>query len=414
MPTPREFRYWEQLERPAARWARRVGRVLLGYDPAPAPEIVETVGQMYYDADPLAEAFVDEVYLKRGAREGRAMLDAALAAGVASVPDAPESLKALFADLEEDPAWVDPPLVELGARVFRRWGTHVFRFAGAVTLEAYTENSVAKPLVLSGGYVGNSTRHRFLETASFWVDVSEPGNLAPGAVGRATALRVRIMHVFVRRRLMKHPEWDLQGWGVPISQADALLTLMGGSVAPAVALRAMGYRTSEREIEGLLMFWRYVGHLMGVRPRWYPASVKEGVQLGFMAAVKSVHGAGDDGRKLCVSFAEAFDPAHREEPAQTWADRLLDEVEHRVHRGYTQFFLPPWTHKRQGLPQAGLWTLVPAAWFPFNFAAETLRRHIPALEGVADRSGRRRRERWMARHMKHRRAEFKPPEAFSR
>jgi len=75
-----------------------------------------------------------------------------------------------------------------------------------------------------------------------------------------------MMHVFVRQRLLAHPEWDLDAWGVPISQADALLTLLGGSVAPGLALRAMGYRPSAEDIEDAMLFWRYVGHLMGVRP----------------------------------------------------------------------------------------------------------------------------------------------------
>src|SRR5690606_8924233 len=124
----------------------------------------------------------------------------------------------------------------------------------AITLMAYAENSVAKPLALTGAYAGASTKHRFLETAAFWVDISEPGGTAQGARGRAAALRVRVMHVFVRKKLLSHPEWDLTAWGAPINQADALLTLMGGSVAPGLALKAVGYRTSRREIEALMHF----------------------------------------------------------------------------------------------------------------------------------------------------------------
>ena len=86
------------------------------------------------------------------------MLDQAIAHGVASVPNAPASLLALFEDIERDPEWLDPERIELGARVFRRYGTAVFRFAGAITLEGYSESSVAKPLVLTGAYAGGSTK----------------------------------------------------------------------------------------------------------------------------------------------------------------------------------------------------------------------------------------------------------------
>lgn len=417
---PAEFRYHDRLDRRWPRLVRRASRAVLGFDPAPPDDVVRTFAAMYYDADPLAEAFVEEVYLRHGMAAGRAMLEQALAGGVASVPDPPPSLVALFADLERDPPWVDPARVERGARAFRRFGPAVFRFAGTITLAAYTESSVAKPLALTGAYAGGSTRHRFLETAAFWIAVSEPGGLAAGAPGRASALRVRIMHVFVRRRLLDHPEWDRAAWGVPISQADALLTLMGGSVAPGLGLRAMGFRPSTDDIEAMMHFWRYVGHLMGVRPRWYPTTVREGLQLAFVAALKGAGTAGEDGVRLCQSYARAFEPAGNGGPARGRARRasalarLRAEASHRVHLGYTRFFLPPSVHRHNRLPAAGPWALVPLAAFPLVFTAETLRRAIPALEVVADRVARWRRDRWLAHHTGGRRAEYRPVEQFTR
>jgi len=407
---PTEFRYWERINEPWVRRLRTLSRRTTGFDPAPSEEVVRTFASMYYDADPLAEAFVDEVYLGRSMEEGRAMIDRALVGGVDSVPDAPASLTALFADIEDDPSWVDHGEVELGARAFRRYGTAVFRFAGAVTLAAYAESSVAKPLILSGAYTGESTRHRFLETASFWIDVSEPGGMAPGAPGRAAALRVRMMHVFVRRRLLAHPEWDLEAWGVPISQADALLTLMGGSVAPGLAMQAMGYRPTSSEIRAMMHFWRYVGHVMGVRPRWYPRDIREAIQLAFVTHLKGAHRAGEDGRRLCQSYVEAFSPG----PSTNVFSALLEEWEHRVHLGYTRFFLPAPLYRSFGLPPAGLFALHPLAQLPFIFTAETLRRHIPGLDDVADRVARAARRRWLDRHLGERRASFVPARNFTR
>ncbi|MCE9578294.1 MAG: DUF2236 domain-containing protein [Deltaproteobacteria bacterium] len=407
---PDEFRYWSQRDRPWVKAARAIGRRVLGFDLAPPDDVVAAFAAMYYDADPLAEAFVDEVYLGRSPAIGRAMLDQALAGGVASVPDAPRSLIELFADLERDPAWVDRAQVDRGAQVFRRYGPDVFTFAGAVTLEAYVESSVAKPLALTGAYAGSSTKKRFLETAAFWIAVSEPGGLDAGAPGRASALRVRIMHVFVRRRLLAHPEWNLAAWGVPISQADALLTLMGGSFAPGLAMRAMGYRPSRADIEAMMHFWRYVGHLMGVRPRWYPASMREAMQLAFVTLVKGAHQAGDDGVQLCQSYARAFAP----DPAAPLARRVIDGWHHRMHLGTTRFFLRRSTYRRNRLPSAGPWALAPLVRFPYIFAAETLRRNVPGLGEVADRVARRRRDRWFARHMGGRKAEYRAAESFTR
>jgi len=397
---PTDFRYWDRL--PAHGWIRSLTRAALGFDPAPPEEVVNDFAAMYFDADPLAEAFVREVYLERGAREGRAMLEDALRTG--APPDAPASLRALFADIDVDPPWLDWDRVERGARVFRRWGTSVFRFAGTVTLAAYAESSVAKPLVLTGAYLDGSTKRRFLETAAFWIAVSEPGGLRPGGAGRASAMRVRMMHVFVRERLLSHPDWDLEAWGVPISQADALLTLMGGSVAPGIALHLMGYRTSRAEIEDAMCFWRYVGHLMGVRPRWYPSTVEEALQLAFVTQVKSARRAGEDGVRLCQSYADAFAP---EEDLSLGA-RVRAALSHGVHRGFTRAFLPPAIYAANRLPPAGPWALLPLACFPFFFGAETVRRAVPAADALADRAARWRRRRWLARHSGGRAPEYAP------
>lgn len=407
---PLEFRYRANLERAHVRRLRRLWTRLFGFDPAPPDDVVATFSSMYYDADPLAEAFVDEVYLGRGIAAGRAMLDQALAGGVDAVIDPPGSLRALLGDIEADPEWLEPALVTRGARAFRRYGVDVFRFAGAITLEAYSENSVAKPLALTGVYAGGSTKRRFLETAAFWIDVSEPGALGPGGQGRHTAMRVRIMHVFVRRQLSAHPEWDRRAWGVPISQADATLTLMGGSLAPGVALHLLGYRTSRRDIEAMMHFWRYVGHLMGVRPRFYPQTIRAGLQLGFLALTKASHRAGDDGRRLCQSYVDAFRP----EPDEPLSRRLRGALEHRMHRATTRLFMTPWGYRKNRLPPIGAWALVPLILAPPRFVAETLRRRSDALEDILDRLARAHRQRWLDYHLGERSAEYQPVQAFTR
>jgi hypothetical protein len=390
---PRDFRWFERKDTPRVRAVRAAARAVLGFDPAPSDDVARTFASMYYDADPLAEAFFDDVWTTRGPAAGRAMLEEALARGVSAVRDAPDSLRALFADLEEPPAWLDRAEVERGARAFRRWGPDIFRFAGAITLQGYGEASVAKPLAMAGGYVGDSARRRFVETASFWIAVSDPGGLEPGAPGRAAARRVRMMHVGVRKRVLASPDWDLDAWGIPINQADATLTLMGGSFLPGVAMHAMGYRTSGAEIEALMHFWRWIGHLMGVRPRFYPTSLREATQLTFLTMTKGAHRAGEDGVRLCQSFATAFAPA---EQAGLVA-RARAHVDDRVHRGFTRFFLPAVTYRRNDLPPAGLWALAPLATFPFHALVSALRPLVPAIDDANDAFQRMRRQRWLAR-----------------
>jgi len=384
---PGEFRYWEHLDKPRVRRIRRAWKALFGFDPAPPDDVVRDFAAMYYDADPLCEAFVDEA-----GKNYRALLERALAEGVGDW--APASLRALFADLDRDPAWVDWELVDRGARAFRRYGTAMFRFAGSITLEGYSESSVAKPLALTGAYAGGSTRHRFLETCAFWIAVSEPGGLVRGGAGRGSALRVRVMHVFVRRKIEAQPAWNRDAWGVPINQGDALLTLMGGSFIPGVMLGLLGFIPSRGDILAMMHFWRYVGHLMGVRPRWYPSTLREAAQLAFVTIVKAANQSGDDGTLLRQAYVRAFADAG-------W-------LEDGLHRGYARLFVSPQTYRKAALPAAGAWPLVVLAQAPLVAAAEVVRRVSPRADALLDRLARARRKRWFERHMNGRSAEYKP------
>src|SRR5688500_13608100 len=115
---PTEFRYAERVNDPGVQRARKLWQRIFRFDPQPSAELVEAFAQSYYQSDPVAEAFVDEVYLgKTGPKAGRAMLDQALEHGVGTVADAPESLVRLFDEFETAPTWLDPDLVEQGAKV---------------------------------------------------------------------------------------------------------------------------------------------------------------------------------------------------------------------------------------------------------------------------------------------------------
>jgi mpaB/rubber oxygenase-like protein len=409
-PIPSEFRYWDNLGSPWATKLRGRLELVFGVDPKLPDAIVRRYAESYYDADPIAEDFVREVYGARGQSEGRKLVDRALERGVDSVADAPASLRRLFDEVETAPPWLDPARVALGARVFRRFGTHMFSFAGAVTLEGYRESSVAKPLAFTGAYTGESAQRRFVETASFWIDVAAPGGLGPGSRGRATALRVRVMHVFVRQRLLAHPLWDLSAWGMPISQGDALLTLMGGSFLPGYILKFLGYRTSREEIDAMMHFWRYVGHLIGVQPRWYPETIKDALGLMFTAEVKGARTSGEDGVSLARSYLASYAPRAGDTAGERWKRRF----EHGIQTGYIGWFLPARSRRHYGLPEPGLWRLPVAFQAPLIFARETLRRNSSLVDDWVDGRARRSAARWVEQRLGERRAEYQSVERLAR
>jgi hypothetical protein len=408
---PTEFQtYWPKKDSPGLKWAQRVFRTVMGFELLPSEEHALQFAHGYYDADPVAEAFVDEVYAQRGAIQGRRMLDQAIEHGVESIPDPPASMVRLFAEFEQDPDWLDREKAARGAGLFRRFGPSVFSFAGVETLLAYTENSIVKPLALTGGYAGDTALNRFMETSRFWIDVSEADGLRAGGPGRATAMRVRVMHVFIRRGLMKHPEWDLAAWGVPINQSDALITLISSSYTPGLAMHLLGYRNRVADIEAMMHFWRYVGHLLGVQPRWYPADVKEATQLSALFFVKCTHGAVEDGAELVESYPRAFTP----KPGTSRRKRIRDEVNYRVQIGYTRYFLPGRFYRRYDMPNPWPWALLAVFQIPLNLALDLLARRSARAASLQDRYARARRTTWFRNEMGNQEAHFKAAEKFRR
>jgi hypothetical protein len=401
---PSDFRYWQASQEPKIKLARALAERVLGFDLCPPDEAMWRFIADMWLGDPIAERFVDEVLFGEiGPRRGRNMLDQALTEGIDALPSAPESMRALFEQFETVPGWVDVDLVEEGARVWRRWGTDLFAVAGAGTLEMYTESAVATPLSLAGGYAGDNALRRFLETTRFWMDVSEPGALfTRGSAGRLTAMRVRVMHVSVRRRVGEHAEWDASRWGLPISQAYMMLTLLGGSVAPALVMWMLGHITSAREMRALLHYQRFLGHLVGVFPSYYPDTIAGAVQMVYAVAIARTYTSGRHGAELIESFPQAFTP----EPGLTGRAKLRASYDAVLIDGLVNLLMAPGTRKRHQLPRPLPGLALLAARAPLISAAELAGHASPAIARWREHRSVRRREAWYADHMAGREAKF--------
>ncbi len=388
---PWAFRY-PQSGTGHSRLRDRVLR-LTGVDLFPTNAVAESFRAGLTQGDPVAERFVAETYHgELGAPRARELVERAVSAGIDSVPDAPESLRALITDFETVPDWVDPDLVEEGAAVWRRWAYALGAVGNAGTMDTYTEAWLALPLSLSGGYAGERALHRYMETSRWWIEVCQPGAvLRPGSVARAISLHVRIMHVSVRARVRRHPEWDFDRWGLPISQSAMLLTLLGGSVAPALGLTALGFLTSPHETRAVLHFNRYCGHLVGVRcDGWFPETVLDAWRILFMADSARSYDSGETGAELVESFVPAFAP----KPDHSGPDRARAAYHFWLQAGYSGLFMLPWNRRRYDLPNPvpGMALLVARA--PLVAAIEVLRRVVPGADARWQQFGLRRWQRW--------------------
>ena len=403
MAEPTAFRYRAQ-DTFHTRFRNRVKR-LTGFDVFPPDDVAAAFAAGLTHGDPVAERFVAETYHgELGAGRARELVELAHRVGIANVPQAPESMRALFEEFERIPDWVDTGLVEQGAAVWRRWAYAFGALGNAATMDTYTEGWLAMPLSLSGGYAGKRALHRYLETSKYWIEVSKPGAvLTAGSMARSISMHVRIMHVSIRARVVEHREWDAARWGLPISQSAMLLTLLGGSVAPALGLYLLGYLTSPREMRAVLHFNRYCGHLLGVRcSDYFPETVLDGWRILFLADSARSYDSASTGTELVESFVPSFAPTSR----QRGLNRLRAGYHYRVQAGYAGLYMLPWNRRRYRLPSPALGIVLLLLRSPLVAAVELGRRLWPGLDRRWQHFGLLRWERWLRWQSAGRAAEF--------
>ncbi|WP_405608199.1 oxygenase MpaB family protein [Streptomyces sp. NBC_01508] len=309
VPIPESFAYFRAIGPPAGqslKWKlERYAKTHLDV----SEELATAFGRAMNTGDRLGDAYIDAAFAStKGKSRARKDVEQALLGGVESVKDPSAELVALFDQINTDPEWVDWAKVEHGAEVFRRYGKELYPYFGMATFNAYGLETVAKPLALTGAYTGGSAFGRFLETSRLWTDTTEPGAMRPGGVGRRSAVFVRTLHSIIRHTLLPHPEWDRARLGVPISQFAQTGTLLLSSFAPGMQLKLLGYRPTDADIEAMMRHWRYVGHLMGVEPPWYPETVRDGFAAQPLMGLAEAPKIDGDSRELCRSFMDTYLP----------------------------------------------------------------------------------------------------------
>ena len=222
--------------------------------------------------DPLADACADDA-VRLGRGRYMRLLRLALADGVDAVPDAPDSLRALFAELDDVPAWVDLPAIDRGVRDLARYSRETGIALGAASLLAgYANPTASRPLEMTGRYI-ESAGMRTIEVGTWLRAVSSVGGLERFSPGFERTVRVRMIHAFVRRHLRDDPGWDHAAWGVPISQSHLAYTIDEFCLILLRALARVGVTFRPHEVaDGFYARWRYLGHLLGVGPDLLPVT----------------------------------------------------------------------------------------------------------------------------------------------
>ena len=224
--------------------------------------------------DPLADAVVADL-AALGRRRGQDLVGRALRAGIDAAPEAPTSLRALFAQLDDVPEWVDHDQLDRAAQhLVRNSLQYGLVLAAAALMIGYTNPAAARPLVLTGRLV-HDAGVRNLEVGDWLREVTTPGGLRRDGLGFERTVRVRLIHAHVRRHLVGHPDWDTRHLGTPISQPYLAHTLSEFGCISVDGMHLLGARYDKDELADIGALWRYVGHLSGVTPALVPADLAD-------------------------------------------------------------------------------------------------------------------------------------------
>ncbi len=247
--------------------SRRIGRVLrlAARVDELDEELVDRIGRRMFTRDEPGARLVRAMGREVPAEQRVTMAQFARALDDGVPPDAPAALREFFAEVERTPDWVDPELVERGARAIRRMGRNVDDVLLQLSLiGGYRFGGPPDLLVATGGLTGATAMRRLGETKKWALAISRPGGMRRDGEGFRLTVHVRAMHALINHRFETNGRWDVQRWGLPINQADqaATLGLFNGTLL--LGVRALGWLVTPAESRAIMHAWKYVGWLLGV------------------------------------------------------------------------------------------------------------------------------------------------------
>jgi hypothetical protein len=374
---------------------KRMALLFIKGNPEPTEQELDAYGQQLWQGDEFADDVADW-YRQTGMAKARQQLEHILE-NPSEIEKGPDVLQRFLSCQLTQPKWLDQSQLELGAATCRRigmFGNLVMR--DMALMGGYQSSAINKPLIFTGA-LENGADRRLAETRKFWIDVTRPEALRPENLGFKTSTHVRIMHSLIRRGIMKKEGWSNDEWGVPINQADMVITNLSFSIVFLLGLRSMGFHFSKKEAEAVLHFWRYVGHLLGIDANLLPVTEQQGRRLLYLATLTQP-GCDDDSRVLAKAL--------REQPLQQTQWRWVGLLKVQLHSGFSRFFLDKKAADDLVLPN-NVWRIWPAFIILPIFCVERLRLFIPGATKCAEKLGGWWQTSGVDKHLAGKQAEFK-------
>ncbi|MQA61013.1 MAG: DUF2236 domain-containing protein [Actinophytocola sp.] len=341
--------------------------------------------------DPLADGLVEMIKsMPRGA--GRALFEQALEGGIESVEDPSEALTDFFRDVETTPYWVDFDRIDRGARSITRTGLlGMFPLGDMSLMGGYLASRAVKTLIGTGD-LEHAAARRLAETASWWIDITTPGSLRPGGEGVRSALRIRLVHAYVRDAMNHRDDWDYDAWDRPVNQVQTAGTLLLFSHVFLLGTQALGIRYSQQEREDVMHLWRYVGWLMGVDDELLPGNEADAWRLLWLLAATEFIPDEDSKRLAGALLTQNANIGRGLGPLSG----VVGSASVSLHAAISRLLIGKSNADFLELPNNPLTTAAVFGIAAVNFAAETARMRLPGATLVQQKVGAFARSRYLA------------------
>ena len=210
-------------------------------------------------------------------------------------------LKEYFSFYEKKKVLVDEYSLTGGQRFFDKNGELYLAMLGFYALPyCYAFADGAQVLVRSKRILEN-VGERLGETASFLMDIFEPGAFFQKEKAYLTCSKIRLIHAFSRYFILHYAkDWN-PAFGQPVNQEDMLGTNLAFSFIVLRGLTKLGFQPSEDEYRDVLLYWKWIGELMGIDVSFWPETSKESFELDKLIRKRHLKSS-EAGQKLLDSL----------------------------------------------------------------------------------------------------------------
>ena len=146
---------------------------------------------------------------------------------------------------------------------------------------------------------------RLGETTRFVLNIFKPESFASQDEAFLTCAKVRLIHAYSRYYIQMHAtNWD-SAFGEPINQEDLLGTNLAFSHIVLRGMTKLGFGPTPKEHQALLLYWKWIGELMGVETNLWPTTVKEAFELDRLIRRRHMKPS-EAGKKLTRALMEFY------------------------------------------------------------------------------------------------------------